>query len=135
MNRLLSIILSVSIILLTSVTITRAQSFMKTDPSVVKVMKDTTYMTALEVVFEPGKKTNWHTHPATFNYVLEGGKILVEYEDGTSETVELKTGDYVHLAPERPHRTVNVGTKPMKMLLIEFKEHAYAKQGKMKNNN
>ena len=102
-----------------------AQDFCKTDPSFIKVLNDTTYATALEVTFMPGKSTNVHTHPAYFAYVLEGGKLQVSYADGKTETLTLEPGNSMFGMPDKPHSTVNIGTKPIRMILVEMKDHPY----------
>ncbi len=112
--------------------ISNAQDFCKTDPSFVKILNDTSYATALEVTFLPGKTTNMHTHPAFYAYVLEGGKLQVNYADGGTEIMELKSGDSLFGTPEKPHNTVNLGTKPVRMLMIEMKDHPYMASAKSK---
>lgn len=121
----LSIIIAGLFLFLSSSISLRAQDFCKTDPSFSKVLVDTSYLTAMEVTFMPGKKTNMHTHPAHWVYALDAGKLNVTYADGTSETFEVKTGDSMFGAPEKPHTTTNMGNKPLRMLLVELKEHPY----------
>ncbi len=108
-----------------------AQEFINTDPSFNKLLVDTTYMTAVMTTFEPGKKTNMHTHAAFFAYVMEGGTLDVHYEDGKVEVIELKAGDNLYSGPEPPHWTINNGKKPIKMLMVELKEHPYMGNNKM----
>ena len=105
-----------------------AQSYMKTDPSTVKVLADTTYMTAMLVTFPPGYKTAMHTHPAHFVYALTDGTLHVEYKDGNKGDYPLKAGDNFSAPPDSPHMTTNTGTKALSYILIEFKEHPYKKK-------
>ena len=112
--------------------ISKAQNFCKTDPSFTKVLNDTTYATAIEVTYMPGKATNVHTHPAFFVYVLEGGTLKITMGDGKVETLELKAGDSMFGMPEGPHSTVNPGNKPVKLLLIEMKDRPYMASTNMK---
>jgi quercetin dioxygenase-like cupin family protein len=53
------------------------------------------------VLFEPGARTNWHTHPeGQFLYVLTGtGRAQKEGES----VVELGAGDVVYFAPDEKH--------------------------------
>lgn len=108
-----------------------AQDFINTDPSFNKVLVDTTYLTAVMTTFDPGKKTSTHTHAAFFAYVLEGGTLDVHYEDGKVEILELKAGDNLYSGPESPHWTINNGKKPIKILMVELKEHPYMGNQKM----
>ena len=53
------------------------------------------------VLFEPGARTNWHTHPeGQFLYVVTGaGRAGRESEP----VVEIETGDLVYFAPDERH--------------------------------
>lgn len=53
------------------------------------------------VLFEPGARTNWHTHPeGQILYVLTGmGRIQKEGEG----TLEIQPGDIVYIAPDEKH--------------------------------
>jgi quercetin dioxygenase-like cupin family protein len=101
-----------------------AQDAMKPGPGM-KVLADTTLIRAVEVTLQPKEKTGAHSHPAHFMYALTAGKIVVHYTDGKDETWDLKAGDSAFGDPERPHVTENVGSTPMKLLLVELKEHPY----------
>jgi uncharacterized RmlC-like cupin family protein len=105
-----------------------AQSFMKTDPTVVKVLADTTYMTSMLVTIPPGYKSALHTHPAHFVYALTDGSLHVDYADGTTGDYPLKMGDNFSAPPEAPHMTSNTGTKAISFILVEFKDHPSKKK-------
>jgi mannose-6-phosphate isomerase-like protein (cupin superfamily) len=107
------------------VTSSSAQEFMKTDAKIIKVLADTTYMTAMEVTFPPGYKTALHTHAAQFIYALTDGTLSVTHADGKTEEFSLKVGDSMGAPPEGPHMTTNPGKKPVKFILVEMKEHPY----------
>jgi quercetin dioxygenase-like cupin family protein len=53
------------------------------------------------VLFEPGARTNWHTHPeGQFLYVVTGpGRAQKEGEP----VVEIEAGDIVYFAPDEKH--------------------------------
>ncbi len=55
----------------------------------------------LRVLFEPGARTNWHTHPeGQILYVVTGtGRAQKEGE----EVVEIGPGDVVYFAPNEKH--------------------------------
>ena len=102
-----------------------AQEFMKTDAKIIKVLADTTYMTAMEVTFPPGYTTSLHTHAAQFIYALTDGTLSVAYADGPTVEFKLKAGDAMGTPPDGPHMTTNVGKKTVKFILVEMKEHPY----------
>ena len=94
-----------------------------------KVLTDTTLVRAMVVTLGPGKKSDVHTHPAHFYYALTDGKLAVHYTDGKNEKFDLKAGDGGFSGPERPHIVDNAGTKPLKFLLVELKEHPFKAPG------
>lgn len=102
-----------------------SQDWKNTNPKMNNVLVDTTLLRGTVVTIEPGQKSDTHTHPANFFYALTDGKIIIHYTDGKNETWELKAGDAGFSVPERPHVTENVGSKTVKFLLVELKEHPY----------
>ena len=102
-----------------------AQDWAKVNPEMNNVLVDTTLIRSTIAVIEPGMKSNLHSHPASFVYALTDGKLKVYYEDGQNEEIELKAGDYFFGNPEKPHMTENAGSKTLKFLLVELKEHPY----------
>lgn len=108
----------------------QAQNFVKTNPSFVKLLADTTFATVAEVTFHPGVTTTSHTHPAQFLYALTDGSLHVVYSDGKMEDMALKAGDNFLLPPLGPHMTTNRGSKPFTMLVVEFNDHPFKKSKK-----
>lgn len=53
------------------------------------------------VTFEPGARTNWHTHPAGQTIIIVHGSGRVRREGGPVETVN--HGDVVHFEPGEKH--------------------------------
>ena len=101
------------------------QDWAKVNPEMNNVLTDTTLLRATIATLEPGKKSEFHTHPASYFYALTDCKLKVYYSDGQSEILEVKAGDSGYGDPEKPHQTENVGGKTAKFLLIELKEHPY----------
>lgn len=66
-----------------------------------------------------------HTHPAYFFYALTDGKLKVHHPDGKDEMYDLKQGFGMASGPEGKHVTENAGTKPVKFLVVELKEHPF----------
>lgn len=102
-----------------------AQDWKKVNPKMNNILVDTTLLRATVVTMEPGQKSDTHSHPAHFFYALTDGKLTVHYTDGKDETFELNAGDSGFSIPERPHIAENVGTKQLKFLIVELKEHPY----------
>jgi quercetin dioxygenase-like cupin family protein len=118
------IFLLFALLLIYSANIT-AQDYKNINPKIDQILVDTTLVRAALITLEPGQKTNIHSHPAYFAYALTDGKLLVNYIDKTTETIELKAGESMFSLPERPHETKNIGTKTIKFLIVELKEHPY----------
>ncbi len=102
-----------------------SQDWAKVNPEMNKILLDTTLLRASVAEIEPGKKSEIHTHPAHFLYALTDGKVKVHYKDAEAVTIELKAGEFGFGNPEMPHQTENLGTKTVKFLLVELKEHPY----------
>lgn len=56
---------------------------------------------AAQVTFEPGARTNWHTHPLGQTLVVTAGLGRVQRESGPIE--EIRPGDVVWFAPGERH--------------------------------
>ncbi len=74
----------------------------------------------MTVTFAPGQSIPEHSHPDHFAYVLETGTLKIT--KSTGETVEMspKVGDVVWI-PAETHSAVNIGSTPVKLLIVEFK--------------
>ncbi|MBB3473188.1 cupin domain-containing protein [Sphingomonas sp. BK345] len=53
------------------------------------------------VTFEPGARTNWHTHPLGQTLLVTFGRGRVQREGGAIE--EIAPGDIVYFAPDERH--------------------------------
>jgi quercetin dioxygenase-like cupin family protein len=53
------------------------------------------------VTFEPGARTNWHTHPLGQTLIITSGSGLVQREGGPIE--EIRPGDVVWFSPGEKH--------------------------------
>ncbi len=116
--------------LLSAYSITSIAQDKKMDKAFLKLLSDTTFITAAEVSLAPGQKTDVHTHPAHFFYALTPCNLKVHFTDGKTESYELDAGGNGYSGPEGPHFTENAGKKTAKFLIIELKEHPYMQNGK-----
>jgi len=119
--------LAIILIIIASVNL-YSQDWAKVNPEQNIILSDTTLLRATIATIEPGAKSLVHTHPASFFYALTDCKLKVYYTDGQIESFDLKAGEYGYGNPEKPHQTENVGTKTMKFLLVELKEHPYTEK-------
>jgi quercetin dioxygenase-like cupin family protein len=55
------------------------------------------------VRFEPGARTNWHTHPAGQTLYIISGVGRVQSEDGDRKVREVRAGDVVWFPPNTRH--------------------------------
>jgi len=53
------------------------------------------------VTFEPGARTNWHTHPIGQTLIVVSGVGRVQREGGAVE--EIRPGDVIQFAPNEKH--------------------------------
>lgn len=56
---------------------------------------------ALRVRFDPGARTNWHTHPLGQTLYVVAGSGLVQTEGGPVQ--DIRAGDTVWIAPHEKH--------------------------------
>jgi quercetin dioxygenase-like cupin family protein len=75
----------------------------------------------LRCTFPPGSKHVRHQHPANFGYMLSGGKVVVENENGVQPEQELATDVTVLGAPVPWHEVTNSGDTTERFLVVEMK--------------
>lgn len=75
-------------------------------------------LTALVVTIAPGAETVLHHHPAPmFAYVLEG-ELVVDY--GAAGKRTYRQGDALLEAIHVPHKGINTGTVPVRILAVSM---------------
>ena len=98
------------------------------DPAVVnaktiRVKLDNPRVRVMEAALQPGDKEQLHAHPGYVVYVLEGGKVRNHTTDGKTNDTEFKAGE-VYWRDPLTHWAENIGTTPVRFLLVEVKEPA-----------
>ncbi len=78
----------------------------------------------LEYTLLPGQKDRRHTHPQRVAHVLSGGKLRVGFPDGTHKDFDEVAGTSEWNGPSPLHDTQNIGTTPIRILLVEVKRRA-----------
>jgi quercetin dioxygenase-like cupin family protein len=68
------------------------------------------------VSFEPGARTDWHTHPHGQTLIVTAGSGFVQRWDGRREKIE--EGDVVWIPPETKHWHGATATTPMSHVAV-----------------
>jgi len=90
-------------------------------PANFKLLLDNDYVRVLEYTLGPGKKDEWHTHPAKSSYVVSGGQLKVYLENGETIMADEENGTASWMDAVGKHYVENVGTTPVKIILTEIK--------------
>jgi quercetin dioxygenase-like cupin family protein len=90
-------------------------------PDNFKLLLDNQYVRVLEYNLNPGKKDEWHTHPAKTSYVASGGQLKVYLEKGEIIMADEDTGTASWMDAVGKHYVENVGKTPIKIILTEIK--------------
>lgn len=102
-----------------------AQDWQSINPDGTEILGDTELIRSVIVTISPGETIGPVTHPTHFAYILTDGTLRVQYDGNDPQIMELKEGMGLHMDPEGPHQTENVGDEPFSFLIVELKEHPY----------
>jgi len=69
-------------------------------------MNEDSQIRIMRCTFAPGAKHSRHSHPATFDHVLSGGKVQVQDENET-RVAERPTGGQMDSSPVPWHEVTN----------------------------
>ncbi len=119
-------ILFVIFILTLSAHSTAQQQPDHTDPTEVSpekytVLLENEHVRVVEYVIKPGAKDVWHTHPPKVSYIVSGGKLRITPEGADSFVVEENSGNAAWMSALGRHFGENVGTTPIRIVLVEIK--------------
>jgi beta-alanine degradation protein BauB len=103
-----------------------AQDPLKVGPNIYKKILENDRVRMLVVTFAPGDSIAMHSHPDHAVYAVTGGKLRVTTSDGKTQVADLKAGDPIWF-PAVSHAAKNIGTTPLKLLVVELKEKPAAK--------
>jgi quercetin dioxygenase-like cupin family protein len=99
---------------------TMAEDATKVAPHAYKVLFENDRMRMLEVSMQPGGRTEMHSHPDYFVYMLSSGKV--KFTTPSGETAELELPEGVSMWREaEEHSTENVGGTTVRGLFFEPK--------------
>jgi quercetin dioxygenase-like cupin family protein len=85
-----------------------------------KVLLDNDQVRVIQVESPVGEATGLHSHPAYVIYPLTDGKLEETVQGKPVTTVIFKAGEPKYM-PAVTHVAKNVGTSPMKLILVELK--------------
>ena len=85
------------------------------------ILLENEHVRVVEYVLRPGERDRWHTHPPKVSYVVSGGQLRIHLADGTSFVSDEKEGTAVWMDALPRHYAENVGTTPVRIVLVEVK--------------
>ena len=96
-----------------------------TDPTEVSpekytVLLENEHVRIVEYVINPGEKDAWHTHPPKAAYIVSGGKLRITPEGADSFVVQEESGNATWMGALGRHFGENVGTTPVRIVLVEI---------------
>jgi quercetin dioxygenase-like cupin family protein len=91
-------------------------------PDRFKVLLENQHVRVLEYVLLPGERDQWHTHPPKVSYVVSGGTLRITTDSGQSFLSDEKTGSASWMDSLGKHFAENVGTAPVRIVLVEIKD-------------
>ena len=113
---------SLFISLLTAVTLPLiTTAYAQVQPSK-EVLLDNDKVQVVRLTYPAGTESGMHTHqyPHRTVYVVQGGKLAMESENGAEKVLDIKTGQVV-FAPASTHNVKNVGDTEIVLLETELK--------------
>ena len=93
----------------------------KVSPEMYTVLLENEHVRIVEYVIKPGEKDAWHTHPPKASYIVSGGKLRITPEGADSFVVEENSGNAAWMSALGRHFGENVGTTPIRIVLVEIK--------------
>ena len=101
---------------------TQAVDALTASPDNFRLVLENDRVRVLEYILLPGKRDHRHTHPRRVAHVIAGGTLRIHFPDGRHMDFEEKAGDTSWGNPAPLHDTENIGTTPIKILLVEVKD-------------
>ena len=93
-------------------------------PDIYTVLLENEHVRVLEYLIEPGEKEAWHTHPPKVSYIISGGTLRITTEGGDSFIVDEESGNTAWMGAVGRHFGENIGTTPIRIVLVEVKSLA-----------
>ena len=87
-----------------------------------KAFIDNDKVRVTETTFKPGEVSPSIERPYRITRVLKGGTTVRTYADGTTRTVEFKTGDVFAAGPDKPYSSKNTGKSDIVLYSVNLKK-------------
>ena len=91
-----------------------------------RVLLENQHVRVLEYRIEPGQKEEWHTHPPKVSYIVSGGTLRITTAGGESFVVTEDSDNAVWMGAVDRHFGENIGSTPVRIVLVEIKSLADA---------
>jgi quercetin dioxygenase-like cupin family protein len=115
--------LSVVALMLLGSVVALAQDPVKVAPTHYKPLFENADLRILEVDYAAGSKSAMHQHPDSMVVSLTPSKVRFSTPDGKSQDSDMPS-DAGMYTPAGTHSSANIGTTPVKAVLVEFKTAA-----------
>ncbi len=74
------------------------------------------------LILEPGQSSDWHHHTTHYVFIVtRPGTLKAEYEDGSTNVLDLELGQIVTGIKDSVHRVTNVGEEIYSNAIVELK--------------
>lgn len=88
-----------------------------------KLLWEDDHVRTWDLVLEPGQSSDWHHHTMPYVFtVTRAGRLLAEYDDGTSAERDYALGEVVQGQHGSIHRVTNVGNALYSNSIVEVKQ-------------
>jgi quercetin dioxygenase-like cupin family protein len=87
-----------------------------------KAFVDNDKVRVTDTTFKPGQVSPSIERPYRITRVLKGGTTVRTYADGTTRTVEFKTGDVFAAGPDKPYSSKNTGKSDIVLYSVNLKK-------------
>ena len=92
----------------------------KVDPKHYTVESENDRVRVLRVSYGARERSVMHSHPPSLAVFLTASRARFRFPDGKTEERSWKAGDTMSL-PAETHLPENLSSKPLKLILVEFK--------------
>ena len=87
------------------------------------VMVENDHVRVWQNDLEPGESSDWHLHTANYLFVATNhGDLKVEFDDDSSQIIEMQVGQVVIGDKDSVHQLTNVGDARYTSVIIELKD-------------
>lgn len=93
----------------------------KVAPAIFKILLENKHVRVVEYSLKPGEKDVWHTHPPKSSYVVSGGKLKVNLENGEVIIADEIAGTASWMDYVGKHYVENISNTTVTIVFTELK--------------